>query len=113
MAIKDAINKIVLGKDLTETEMETVMGEVMGGAATPAQIGSFITALRMKGETVSEVTGAVKVMRQKATSIDTGIDLAGDGILVGNTKGQIIEKQRVDQRSNKGGNQRRLPNRHS
>lgn len=82
MDIKQAISKVVTGQDLAENEMIEVMDEIMGGAATAAQIGSFITALRMKGETVSEITGAVRVMRHKATPIVTGIDLAHGGILV-------------------------------
>jgi anthranilate phosphoribosyltransferase len=68
--IKEAIAKAVDKEDLTEAEMMEVMNEVMGGRATPAQIAALITALRMKGETVEEVTGAARIMRQKATRID-------------------------------------------
>ena len=82
MDIKQAITRVVTRQDLDENEMIEVMNEIMGGAATAAQIASFITALRMKGETVAEVTGAVRVMRQKATPIFTGIDLKHGGILV-------------------------------
>jgi len=82
MNIKDAISKVVMNKDLTENEMIDVMNEIMGGEATPAQIGSFITALRMKSETVEEITGAVRVMREKATPILSGVDTAAGGILV-------------------------------
>lgn len=67
--IKEAIAKVVDREDLSEREMERAMEEVMSGGATPAQIGAFITALRMKGETVDEVTGAARVMRAKAESI--------------------------------------------
>jgi len=67
--IKEAIAKAVKGVDLTEEEMEKVMEEIMTGKATPAQIGCFITALRMKGETVDEITGAARVMRAKARKI--------------------------------------------
>lgn len=77
--IKEAVAKVVDGIDLGEEEMVAVMNEIMGGEATPAQIGAFITALRMKGETIEEITGAARVMRQKATSIDAG---TGDGVLV-------------------------------
>ena len=56
--IKEAVAKVVSGTDLTETEMERTMNEIMSGNATPAQIGSLITALRVKGETVDEITGA-------------------------------------------------------
>jgi anthranilate phosphoribosyltransferase len=82
MDIKQAIARVVTRQDLDENEMVAVMNEIMGGAATPAQIGSFMTALRMKGETVAEITGAVRVMRQKATPIDTGVDMVHGGILV-------------------------------
>jgi anthranilate phosphoribosyltransferase len=52
--------------------MVDVMNQIMGGEATPAQIGAFITALRMKGETVAEITGAARVMRSRATPIRVG-----------------------------------------
>jgi anthranilate phosphoribosyltransferase len=68
--IKEAIAKVVKMENLTESGMTDVMDEVMEGQATPAQIAAFITALRIKGETVAEVTGAARVMRQKATRID-------------------------------------------
>jgi anthranilate phosphoribosyltransferase len=67
--IKEAIAKVVRGMDLTETEMEKTMDEVMTGTATPAQIGAFVTALRLKGETVDEITGAAKSMRARALKI--------------------------------------------
>lgn len=72
--IKVAIAKVVRGSDLTEQEMISVMHEVMSGGASPAQIGSFITALRMKGETVEEITGAAKVMREKASRVECPVD---------------------------------------
>jgi anthranilate phosphoribosyltransferase len=67
--IKECIGKVVLREDLTEAEMETAMDEIMSGSATPAQIGAFITALRLKGETVDEITGAARTMRAKAVRI--------------------------------------------
>ncbi len=73
--IKEAIAKVVSGNDLTQTEMEGAMEEIMTGAATPAQIGAFITALRIKGETVEEITGAARVMRAKAARITIGNNL--------------------------------------
>ncbi len=73
--IKEAIARVVEGQDLTEAEMVEVMNEVMGGEATPAQIASFITALRLKGETVPEITGAARVMRERATPIRVGAAL--------------------------------------
>lgn len=81
--IKEAIKKTVEKEDLKEQEMMDVMTEVMEGEATPAQIASFITALRIKGETVTEVTGAARIMRQKATRIDARssviVDTCGTG----------------------------------
>ena len=73
--IKESISKIVNGKDLTETEMKMAMTEIMTGSASPAQIGAFITALRLKGETVDEITGAARAMRAKATKIDVNNNL--------------------------------------
>lgn len=67
--IKESIRKIVQGQALSEQEAAETMTEVMAGEATEAQIGSFITALRMKGETVEEITGCARVMRKFATPI--------------------------------------------
>ena len=61
--IKEAIAKVVKGEDLTEEEMEETMADILTAKATPAQIGSFLTALRIKGETVDEITGAAKALR--------------------------------------------------
>lgn len=80
--IKEAISKIIKNQDLTESEMTEVMNEIMTGAASPGQIGAFITALRIKGETVDEITGAAKVMREKATKIKVSgkvVDTCGTG----------------------------------
>lgn len=82
--IKEAIGKVVTQTDLSEQEMIDVMDEVMSGSATEAQIGAFITALRMKGETVDEIAGAAKVMREKATKVKVDgvtdvIDIVGTG----------------------------------
>jgi len=81
--IKEAIEKVVNKKDLQEREMMKAMDEVMEGVATPAQIAAFITALRIKGETIAEVTGATRIMRQKATRIDARssiiVDTCGTG----------------------------------
>lgn len=80
--IKEAISKLIKAVDLTEAEMTEVMNEVMTGGASPAQIGSFLTALRIKGEVVDEITGAAKVMRDKATKVDAPagvVDTCGTG----------------------------------
>ncbi len=82
MYIKQAISKIIVGNNLTETEMIAVMNEIMDGNSSDAQIGSFITALRMKGETIDEIVGAVRVMREKATFVDSGVDTAAGEVLM-------------------------------
>lgn len=69
MTIKEALARLVERQDLTEAEMIAVMREVMSGAATPAQIGAFLVALRMKSETLDEITGAARVMRELATPV--------------------------------------------
>jgi len=80
--IKDAIIKVAEGKDLSGHEMEEAFTEIMNGMAEPVQISAFITALRMKGETVEEITHAAKVMRKFAQTIDVrgGIDIDRDDI---------------------------------
>jgi anthranilate phosphoribosyltransferase len=82
MTIQEAIGQVVVGRDLPEQAMYEVMQTIMSGEATAAQIGAFITALRIKGETVAEITGAVRVMREKATRIETGVDISGGGIVI-------------------------------
>jgi anthranilate phosphoribosyltransferase len=81
--IKEAIAKAVNREDLREIEMMEVIDEIMEGKATSAQIASFITAVRIKGETVDEVTGAARIMKQKATRIDARssiiVDTCGTG----------------------------------
>ena len=67
--MKEAIGKLIDGQGLTEAEAEAAMLEIMDGLATPAQIGSYVTALRMKGETVEEITGSARAMRARATRI--------------------------------------------
>jgi anthranilate phosphoribosyltransferase len=81
--IRKAIARVVERDDLSEAEMIEVMDQIMSGGATPAQIASFITALRMKGETVDEITGAARVMRDRALPIRVGksvLDLDRDEI---------------------------------
>jgi anthranilate phosphoribosyltransferase len=73
--IKEAIGKVVLKGDLTEREMEEVMREITARSASNEQIASFITALRMKGETPEEITAAAKVMKDKISRMDVGEDV--------------------------------------
>jgi anthranilate synthase/phosphoribosyltransferase len=80
---KDILNKIANKQDLTEIEAESVMSMIMNGELTESQIASFLTAMRLKGETVKELVGFVKIMRENADKIDlTGykaLDTCGTG----------------------------------
>ncbi len=67
--IKQAISKVVEGSNLSCKETVDVFMQIMDGGATDAQIACLLCALRMKGETIDEITGAVRVMREKATKI--------------------------------------------
>ncbi len=79
------IKHLCAGSDLSRSEMETAMDIIMSGNATPAQIGAFLMALKMKGETVDEITGAAAVMRSKAVQLNVNhngspvIDTCGTG----------------------------------
>ncbi len=82
MNIREAIAAVVARRDLTQAEAASVMEEIMSGAATPAQIGAFLTALHMKGETDAEIAGMAAVMREKATHVyfdGPVIDTCGTG----------------------------------
>ena len=68
MGIQDAIGKVSKRQDLTQEEAEVAMDEIMTGAATPAQIGGYLIALRMKGETIDEITGSARSMRRAANN---------------------------------------------
>jgi len=69
MSIKEAIAKVMERQDLTEVEAEAAMTQIMEGQATPAQIGAFLTALRMKGESVAEIAGCARAMRRSAVPV--------------------------------------------
>lgn len=77
--IKEAIQLLVDKKDLTERQAADVMREIMSQEATDAQIAAFAVALRMKGETVDEITGCARVMREKAVKIKTRRRAIPDG----------------------------------
>ncbi|MBN1613025.1 MAG: anthranilate phosphoribosyltransferase [Deltaproteobacteria bacterium] len=81
--IREAIGRAVAGENLREKDMTDVMDEIMEGRATPAQIGAFTTALRIKGETAGEITGAARTMHRMATRIDAlapvVVDTCGTG----------------------------------
>ena len=67
--IKEALSKIISGSNLSVAEAREVMRQIMHGQATPAQIGAFLTALRMKGETADEITGCALAMRESAITV--------------------------------------------
>ena len=80
--IKKAISLLVSGKSLSMGEAAGVMEEIMEGRATPAQFSAFVTALRDKGETVDEITGLARVMREKAIHVSFSgplVDTCGTG----------------------------------
>lgn len=80
--IKQAIASLADGCDLTEDMARGAMEEIMSGTATPSQIAGYLTALRMKGETVEEITAGAKVMREKALLLpdaDDAMDIVGTG----------------------------------
>lgn len=74
MDIKAALAEVVSGRDLRREQMSEVMRQIMTGQSTPSMISAFLVALRMKGETVDEITGAADVMRSLATGVDAGTD---------------------------------------
>jgi len=83
MNIQKALSILLEGGDLEYQDMRDVMSLIMSGEATPAQIGGFLIALRMKGETVDEVAAAASVMRELASSVKTAetntVDIVGTG----------------------------------
>ncbi len=83
MEIKQAINQVLARHNLSDQEMTEVMHSIMTGGATPAQIGGFLVGLRMKGETVHEITAAARVMRELATRVEVDaeylVDTCGTG----------------------------------
>lgn len=81
--LSEAIKKLSERKNLTADEAASAMNEIMSGRATPAQIAAFLMAMRMKGETVDEITGCARVMREKVTRLNPKrrplIDTCGTG----------------------------------
>jgi anthranilate phosphoribosyltransferase len=80
--VEEAIARVVAGRDLGEDEMRVVMERLLDGDATPAQIGSLLTALRMKGETVDELVGAARALRARMTRVPAAgpvVDTCGTG----------------------------------
>ena len=77
MEIKQALPLIINQEDLTRDAMRDVMRQIMSGGASDAQIGAFLVALRIKGESIDEITGAVEVMRE----LVTGVEIYGDNLV--------------------------------
>jgi len=81
--IVEAISKVIKGQDLDFEAAKAVMGEMMDGTATHAQMGAFLTALRMKGESIDEITGSALAMREKAIHLNQEVldvmDIVGTG----------------------------------
>jgi anthranilate phosphoribosyltransferase len=83
MDIQTAINEVINGNDLSRADMHVVMKTIMQGEATPAQIGGLLVALRLKGESVDEITAAAEVMRELAEKVNIDkthlVDTCGTG----------------------------------
>lgn len=83
MNIQTAIQALIDNTDLSQADMTDVMRVIMTGQATPAQIGGFLVALRMKGETIEEITAAAGVMRELSAKVDVSkdhlVDTCGTG----------------------------------
>jgi anthranilate phosphoribosyltransferase len=80
--LKSLLARVAQGNSLSESEAEGAFDIIMSGNATPSQIGAFLMALRVRGETVEEITGAARIMRAKAVQIDAPsgtIDTCGTG----------------------------------
>ena len=90
MDIQQAIAAVVDRQDLTSDQMRLVMNDIMTGKATPAQIGGFLIGLRMKGETVSEITAAAQVMRELSTKVDLPLEHVVDTCGTGGDGGNLF-----------------------
>ncbi len=80
--MKSLLAKVADGKSLTRDESRAAFGTIMSGQATPSQMGAFLMAMRVRGETVDEITGAVEVMREKMTRVtapENAVDIVGTG----------------------------------
>ena len=84
MNIQQALNNITKNIHLTQDQMQDVMRAIMSGETTDAQIGALLMGLRLKGESIDEITAAARVMRELATKIDVSdipylVDIVGTG----------------------------------
>jgi anthranilate phosphoribosyltransferase len=88
--IQKAISAVASHQDLTSDQMRLVMTDIMTGKATPAQIGGFLIGLRMKGETVAEITAAAEVMRELSMKVDLPLDNLVDTCGTGGDGGNLF-----------------------
>lgn len=80
--LRQLIQKVSGGATLTEIEIHTALEQMTAGAATPAQMGAFLMALRVRGETVEEIAGAAQMLRAKMNRVEVApdaIDIVGTG----------------------------------
>lgn len=77
MPLKTAITEVINGRDLTMAQAEDAMNVIMRGEATQAQIGGYLTALRMKGETVEEIAGSARALRNHVVKVHVPMDVGG------------------------------------
>ena len=80
--LKPVIGRLAAGETLTDEQAEAAFDIIMSGEATPAQIGALLMAMRLRGETVAEITGAVRAMRARMTAIEAPVgamDVCGTG----------------------------------
>ncbi len=83
MNIQSAIKSLMQGQNLEQSQMQDVMSQIMGGAATPSQISAFLVALAIKGETVDEIVGAATIMRDLAAQVQLEADKIIDSVGTG------------------------------
>src|SRR6202165_4536367 len=80
--LRELIQKVSGGATLSEEEIRTALDQMTAGAATPAQMGAFLMALRVRGETVEEIAGAAQMLRAKMNRVEVApdaIDIVGTG----------------------------------
>ena len=90
MNIQQAIKAVISSQDLSREQMTEVMQQIMTGEATPSQIGGFLVGLRMKGETVDEISAAARVMRELATPVKTHAEYLVDTCGTGGTLPEVL-----------------------
>ncbi len=83
MDLQSANRRLASGENLSREEMQSVMASIMSGQATDAQIGAFLTALMIKGETVDEIVGAATIMRELSAKVEINADKIVDSVGTG------------------------------